>query len=149
MGARFTTTRQWHVSDLHWHWCSSAIWADFQVVNPSPPSAAYIAWSAPNHYLNRCWNIFNWALRNKLQWNFSRKSHIFIQENALENVACEMAAILSRGRWVKGKKNFHSRQAQHSPWSQMPTATAVQGGGGPWPLKNRANSSLLRHEAIP
>ena len=33
--------------------------------------------------------------RNKLQWNFNRNSNIFIQENALENVVCEMAPILS------------------------------------------------------
>ena len=31
----------------------------------------------------------NWTRRNKLQWN----SHIFIQENAFENVVCEMAQI--------------------------------------------------------
>ena len=45
--------------------------------------------------------IINWTLRNKLQWSFSGKSNFFIQENAFENVACEMSAILSRGRWVK------------------------------------------------
>ena len=33
---------------------------------------------------------------NKLQWNFNRNSNIFIQENALEHVVCEMASILSR-----------------------------------------------------
>ena len=31
---------------------------------------------------------------NKLQLNFNRNSNIFIQENAFENVVCEMAAIL-------------------------------------------------------
>ena len=36
----------------------------------------------------------------KCQWNLSKNSKIFIQENAFENVVCEMAAILSRGRWV-------------------------------------------------
>ena len=30
---------------------------------------------------------------NKLQWNFNRNSNIFIQENAFENVVCEMASI--------------------------------------------------------
>ena len=58
------------------------------------------AWSAPSHYLNQCWNIVNWILRNKLQWNFNRNSNIFIQENALENVVCEMASILSRPQCV-------------------------------------------------
>ena len=39
--------------------------------------------------------IVNWTLRNKLQWNFSRNSNIFIQENVFENVVWKMAAILS------------------------------------------------------
>ena len=33
---------------------------------------------------------------NKFQWNFIENSKLFIQENAFENVVCEMAAILSR-----------------------------------------------------
>ena len=45
--------------------------------------------------------IVNWALMNKLQWNFSQNSNIFIQENAFESVVCEMAAILSRPQCVK------------------------------------------------
>ena len=49
----------------------------------------------PSHYLNQCWNIFNWTLRNKLQWNFNRSLYIFIQENTCENVVWKMAAILS------------------------------------------------------
>ena len=39
-------------------------------------------------------------LRNKLQWNFNRNSNIFIHENALENVICEMDSILSRPQCV-------------------------------------------------
>ena len=39
-------------------------------------------------------------LRNKFQWNFNRSSHIFIQENGVENVVYEMASILSRSYWV-------------------------------------------------
>ena len=27
------------------------------------------------HYLNQCWNIVNWTLRNKLQWNNNRNSN--------------------------------------------------------------------------
>ena len=38
-----------------------------------------VAWSAPSHYLNQCWNIINWTPRNKLQWNLKGNSHIFIQ----------------------------------------------------------------------
>ena len=45
--------------------------------------------------------LFNWILRNKLQWNLNRKSNIFIQENAFKCVVCKTAAILSRPQWVK------------------------------------------------
>ena len=37
---------------------------------------------SPSHYLNQCWNIVNWTLENKFQWNVNRNSYIFIQENA-------------------------------------------------------------------
>ena len=60
-----------------------------------------MAWWSPGHYLKQCWNIVNWTLRNKLQWNFIWISNIFIQENAFESVICEMAAILSRPQCVK------------------------------------------------
>ena len=48
------------------------------LINSSPPNAAYmrwwtgptlvqiIAWSAPSHYLNQCWNVVNWTLGNNL-----------------------------------------------------------------------------------
>ena len=35
-----------------------------------------VAWSAPSHYLNQCWDIVNWTLRNKLQWHLNER-HIF------------------------------------------------------------------------
>ena len=57
-----------------------------------------------SHYLNQWWNIVDWTLRNKLQWNCIRNSYIFIQENAFETAVCEMAAILSRPQWVKTGK---------------------------------------------
>ena len=41
--------------------------------------------------------------RNKLQWNLKRNLYIFIQENAVENVVCQTAAILSRLQCVKLK----------------------------------------------
>ena len=53
-----------------------------------------------SHYLNQCWDIVNWTLRDKLKWNLNRNSHIFIQENAFENVVWKMAAILSRPQCV-------------------------------------------------
>ena len=41
-----------------------------------------------------------WTLRTKLMWNSNRNSYIFIQENAFENIVCEMSAILSRPQYV-------------------------------------------------
>ena len=41
-----------------------------------------------------------WTLKNKLHWNFNRYLCFIIQRNTIENVVCEMAAILSRERWV-------------------------------------------------
>ena len=55
-----------------------------------------VACLAPSHYLNQCWLIVNWALRNKVQWNFNRYSNIFIQKHAYENLVSKMAAILSQ-----------------------------------------------------
>ena len=37
---------------------------------------------------------------NKLQWNLNRNTKRFIQETAIENAVCEMAAMLSMGRCV-------------------------------------------------
>ena len=63
--------------------------------NGLPPSRRQaIIWT-------KCWDIVNWTLTNKLQWNFNPYSNIFIQENAFENVVCEMASILSRPQCVK------------------------------------------------
>ena len=61
-----------------------------------------------SHYLNQCWNIVNWTLRNKLQWNLNRNSNIFIHENAFESVVCEMATILSRPQCVKSREIMHA-----------------------------------------
>ena len=58
------------------------------------------AWASPSHYLHQWWNIVDTNLRNKLQWNLKLNSFIFIQENAFENVVCEMASISSRPQWV-------------------------------------------------
>ena len=46
--------------------------------------------------------MINQFLRNNIQWNFYRKSNIFIQENAFESAVCKMAVILSRPQCVNG-----------------------------------------------
>ena len=66
-----------------------------------------VAWTAPSHYLNQSWNIVNWTLGNKLQWNCNRNSNIFIEENTFENVVCEMLFISSRPQSVKKTINLH------------------------------------------
>ena len=60
----------------------------------------------PSHYLNQCWNIVNFNLRNKLQWNINRNSYIFIQENAFENVVCKISAIMSQPQCVVNTKIY-------------------------------------------
>ena len=59
-----------------------------------------------NHYWQLSWMLLDKFLAwlnslgsFKIQWNSNRNTTLFIQENALKNV-CEMATILSRGRWV-------------------------------------------------
>ena len=70
-------------------------------------------WTAPSHFINQCWNIVNWTLRNKLQWNFNRNSKIFIQENAIQNVVCEMTSILSRPHCVNSAVPSSAGHTQH------------------------------------
>ena len=46
--------------------------------------------------------IVNLTLRSNLQWNVNRNSYIFIQENAFENVVCDISAIFfPRPQYVK------------------------------------------------
>ena len=59
-----------------------------------------VAWSAPSHYLNQCWIVVNWTLKNIFQWKSNQNTTIFIEENARQNVVCEMASILSRPQCV-------------------------------------------------
>ena len=40
-------------------------------------------------------------LGTKLQWNLKQNSHIFIHENAFQNIVCEMATILFRPQCIK------------------------------------------------
>ena len=60
-----------------------------------------VACTAPSHYPNQSWFIVNWFFIDKLQWNFNQNTKPFIHENASENIVCENAAFLFRGRWDK------------------------------------------------
>ena len=46
------------------------------------------------------WVVVDWTRRNRLQRNFNQYTKLFIHKNAAYNIVCEMAAILSRLRWV-------------------------------------------------
>ena len=60
---------------------NEAEWRLYASVNQqSLVQITLVAWTEPSHYLNQCWNIVNWTLRNKLHWNFNRNSNIFVQE---------------------------------------------------------------------
>ena len=58
------------------------------------------AYSAPSHYINRCWAIVNWNLMNKLQGNFNQTTKFFLHEIASGNIVCETVAIFARESWV-------------------------------------------------
>ena len=95
--------------------CSPAEIISKVTINSLRPSGAYmhqeinhhwfrqwlVAWLAPSHFLNQCWNIVNWTIRNKLQWNFNRSSNICVQENVFESAVWEMVSILSQPQCVK------------------------------------------------
>ena len=69
-----------------------------------------VTYLVSNHYLNQCWVIVNWTLRNKLQWNFNQNTNLFIHKNIAENIVCEMAAILSMGTWVNSLRPRPNRR---------------------------------------
>ena len=74
-------------------------------INRSRPSDAYMrhwirlsviqimACSPPSHYLNQCWFIVNWTLRNKFKWNYNLDLNIVIQENSFWYIISKMSAI--------------------------------------------------------
>ena len=35
------------------------------------------AWTTPSHYLNQCWYVVNWTLKNKRQWILSEFNFLF------------------------------------------------------------------------
>ena len=74
--------------------------------------------SAPSHYLDQCWVIINWTLGNKLQWNFHQNTTLFINENALKNIACKMAAILS------GADEFERHHRDWYTWVEIDKTNA-------------------------
>ena len=99
-------------------------------------------------YMNHCWNIVILTLVNKLHWNFYPNSNIFIQENAFENVVCEIASICLGLNMLK--------HITYSVWWNTPDNKAHGANMGPaWVLSapdgphvspmNRAIGDVERH----
>ena len=61
--------------------------------------------SEPMLYCYHPINIANLTPRNKLQWNFNRNLHIFIEGNTFENVVCKMLPISC---WPQCVNVFHA-----------------------------------------
>ena len=65
------------------------------------------------HYLNQCWVIVNWTLRNKIQWNFNQKTKLFIRETASENIVCQ-----NGGHFVQGGDELNMSMSDHCYYSE-------------------------------
>ena len=61
----------------------------------------FVAYSAPSHYLNQCWIIVNWTLRNKLQWNVDQNIKLFILKMHLKKSSTKWHHFV-QGKWVNG-----------------------------------------------
>ena len=83
-----------------------------------------------------------YTLTNKLHWKSYQGTKLFIQENALEN-ACNIAAILSRGRWVHIVTGYGAWQHQAITWfntRQLSTGPLVNIGSGMKKKKKKIGS---------
>ena len=88
-------------------------------------------------YVNQCWCIANWTLSDNIQWKSNQNTKLLIHESALVNVVWEMAAILSRVRWVT-RSILHIVSEAELPWSSMSTSLKKD----PWKcMRERVNSS--------
>ena len=108
------------LSRASWVMSSSCSVAGFISIS-SATNMRRCIWSAFVQIMAIIWAntvIVNWTIRNKLMWNFNQNTKLFIRENESENIVCEMAAILSKGRWVntirmpKWGRRYHQIQDQ-------------------------------------
>ena len=108
------TRKMFPFDDVITCWYRTTIFGLSKMYTFSPSAAFLRQWivsalvqvMASDNWLNQCCVVVNWTLRNKFHDSFNRNSKIFINENASENIVCEMAAILSRGRWDKIQYNW-------------------------------------------
>ena len=77
-----------------------------------------VAWTAPGHYLNQCWNV-NWTMSKKFQWNFNQNIKKFIEENNFEyRSGHKTVAVLLPGfaiNWYQNQvtRELHLRDLTH------------------------------------
>ena len=80
--------------------------------------------SAPSHYLNQCWHIVKWTLRNKFQWNLIKKTKCYPSSHWPETVTIGHVSahfrsslgasmifthIRTKGLYVKTTINYQSK----------------------------------------
>ena len=72
-------------SRMYVYWSGSSAGGLFNSLRPrnaymcqwtGPSLVQTMACCVPSHYLNQCWHIVNWTIRNKIQWNIDRNSII-------------------------------------------------------------------------
>ena len=91
--------------------------------------------------LSQHWLIANWSLRNELKWNLNQNKKNFVNENAFENVVYEMAATLSREKWVNEYMIQHP-SVNYPSLLNISTRTSFMGESGSW--SDEAKSSHKR-----
>ena len=76
----------------------------------------------PHHYLNQWWNIVDWTLGNKLQWNLNRNLYICVNENPSENVIWKMRGIchgLNVLSWYSWSRSWKHSLMTLTHWGQV------------------------------
>ena len=83
-----------------------------RTTNSFPLSAAYMRqWIGSALVQIMAWRYCQLDHGNKLQWNSHQNTKLFNYENTSQNIVCEMAAIVSRKRWVRNIC-FETRKAK-------------------------------------
>ena len=76
-----------HIRNLSHHWFRYWLFAN----------------TAPSHYLNQCWNIVNWTLRNRLIWKLNRNWYILNSRKCIWKCRLE-----NGGHFVSASMCFNS-----------------------------------------
>ena len=69
-----------------------------------------VAYFAPSHYLDQCWLVSTGPLGTNFSEILITIPNCFIHEHAYENIVCEMASNLSKGRSVNWWYSRHDPQ---------------------------------------